>query len=100
MSGVSIQAAKALAKRHGLAEVIVLGLAFEEAQVTVTTYGTNDHHSAIAAEAGNRIKRWLGWPEAMCRTESLKVARLYGRIAELESQLEALNASTLTHRGS
>lgn len=86
MSGVPIEAAEALCHENALRQVIVLS--FDGSTTTVTTFGTGNTDSAIAAEAGNRIKRWLGWPEAMCRTESLKVARLYGRIAELEAQLE------------
>ncbi|MEW5833611.1 MAG: hypothetical protein AB1832_00985 [Pseudomonadota bacterium] len=84
--GVSIETAESLCRANGLHQVIVLS--FDGTTTTVTTFGLTDQDSATAAEAGNRIKRWLGWPEAMCRTESAKVERLHARIAELERALD------------
>jgi hypothetical protein len=53
----------------------------------VITWGGSAEDGAQAAEGGNRIKRFLGWPEALCRAESAKVAQLRARIADLEAQL-------------
>lgn len=84
MSTLPIDSARELCGTHGLAQVIVL--TWDGSETGVTTFGVTAEDSAIAAEAGNRIKRWLGWPEAMCRTESAKVERLHRRILSLEAQ--------------
>lgn len=96
MSTLPIDSARNLCSTHGFAQVIVL--TWDGSETGVTTFGVSDHDSAVAAEAGNRIKRWLGWPEAMCRTESAKVARLHERIAELEAQLECVDLDNVPAR--
>lgn len=85
MSGYTITKAEALCFDHELRQVVVL--TFDGTETRVTTFGVTALDSAIAAEAGNRIKRSLMWPESMCNSVSLKVQRLHDRIAELERQL-------------
>lgn len=88
MNGFTIPNAEALCREHLLRQVIVLS--WDGTETRVDTFGVTDQDSAIAAEAGNRIKRWLMWPESMCNSVSLKVQRLHDRIAELERQLEEI----------
>lgn len=81
-----VSAAERLATEHGQHQVIVL--CWDGQRTHVVTWGDTPETAAQAAEAGNRIKRFLGWPEDLCRAESAKVARMRARIAELEGRLQ------------
>ena len=61
---VPIKAAKEIAEKYGLTQVILT--AWDGQLMHVVTYGTTLEQCEQAAIGGNKIKRWLGFPKEMC----------------------------------
>jgi hypothetical protein len=59
-----IKAAREVAHKYGLSQVIIT--AWDGQRTHVVTYGTTVEQCEQAAVGGNKIKRWLGFPEQMC----------------------------------
>ena len=59
---------KVLADKHGLVEAILVGRTAEN-MAHVVTYGKSKAQCLAAAESGNNLKRFLGWPESKCRAK-------------------------------
>ncbi len=70
---IPIADAKTLAAKHALKQVIIL--AWDGEATHVVTYGVTLADCAQAAEGGNRMKRVMGWPEAMCHDVPSRVKR-------------------------
>ena len=83
---IPISAAKDLAKRFGQTHVVIF--TSDDKTQHVVTYGRTAEQSGQAADAGNRLKRALGWPDDLHQQPS-RVRRLQARIKELEAQLAA-----------
>ena len=62
---IPISAAKGLAQKFGLRQVILVALD-EENIAHVVTYGKSLEDCRLAAEGGNNLKRHMGWPEELC----------------------------------
>lgn len=79
MKRVPIKAARDVAKAYDLSQVIILARTVVSATRTidhVVTYGKTRAECAEAAEAGNNLKRIMGWPESKCHA---RPRRLGGR---------------------
>lgn len=63
---VEIEEAKRIAMAHGLEQIVVWSFRTGQGQ-HVTTWGDPLRHSALAAEAGNHVKRAAGWPPEKCQ---------------------------------
>lgn len=82
---IPISAAKKFCKENDCREVIIL--AWDGELTHVLTYGKTIEDCDRAAQAGNRLKTALGWPESLT-AEPSRVKKLKARIAELEAELE------------
>lgn len=62
---IPIQAAKDVAKKYKLKQVVMILL--DEQNIShVVTYGKTLEDCYMAAESGNNIKRHMGFPEELC----------------------------------
>ncbi len=69
---IPIKAAREIAKRYGLSQVVIWGKE-DSASQHVTTYGRTIAQCSLAANFGNHLKRSLGWPEELCQTKPARV---------------------------
>lgn len=53
----------------------------------------------LAAESGDNLKKFLGWPEKLCSTETSKERRLKKKIEELEKQLKEYEDAAVKRGG-
>jgi len=70
---IPIKAAKDVAKQYDLLQVILL--AWDGEQTHVVTYGTTLKDCGQAAIGGNKIKRWMNWPEELCQTKPARIRK-------------------------
>ena len=70
---VPIQAAKDVAHKYGLTHAILVG--WDGKRTHVVTYGKTLEQCEQAAIGGNKIKRWLGFPEEMCNAVPARAKR-------------------------
>ena len=85
---IPVSAAKKFCNENVCRQVIIL--AWDGELTHVLTYGKTVEDCDLAAQAGNRLKKGLGWPESL-NAEPSRVKRLKARIAELEAQLEVMS---------
>ncbi len=88
---VRIDLARRMAESLGFTQIIVFGHA-QECGTVITTWGIDAERSSYAAHGANYIKKLWGWPEDTI-VESGKVKELRDRIAELEAEVQRLNAA-------
>jgi hypothetical protein len=86
---ISIKSVKDFAVKFGLDQCIVFGWEKHEKKQQVATWGRTLEDCASAAEGGNQIKTFCGWPNSL-HTEPSRVRKLQARIKELEDQLEKI----------
>lgn len=82
---IPITVAKTVATTTDCRQVIIL--AWDGELTHVVTYGKTVEDCAQAAEGGNRLKAFLGWPENTMSQPS-RVKKLEKEIKELRAQLE------------
>jgi hypothetical protein len=70
-----ITAAKEIAKKYDKDQVIILAWDKTTGETWVTTYGKTIKDCEQAAEGGNNIKRFLGWPEEMCKAKPARIKK-------------------------
>lgn len=92
---VTIEEVKALGESHGLHQIVVWHFREGEGQ-QVTTWGPGLHHSALAAEAGNHVKRAAMWPPELCEALPQSLAVLF---AEWEQSIAQDIANGVLHKG-
>jgi len=71
MKKLPIKAAEDVAKAYGLVQVIIIARARVgrgDSVDHVVTWGKTVSDCSLAAEAGNSIKRIMGWPESKCHS--------------------------------
>ena len=71
---IPIDAAKRFAEEQKCSEVIIIARDFN-GDSHVVTYGQTETDCALAAEAGNNIKRIMGWPEKLCKTAPVRIKK-------------------------
>lgn len=78
---IPIQAAKDVAKKFNLAQVILICWEVDEksrnAMTHIVTYGKTKEDCLMAAQGGNKLKKALGWPENLHHAEP---SRMKGKI--------------------
>lgn len=84
---IPITSAKEVATKYDLTQVIIV--AWDGEKTHVVTYGKSITDCDQAARGGEFIKKALGWPQELWRTEPPRVKRLKQRIEELEAELAA-----------
>lgn len=85
---IPISAAKEIGKRYGKQQVIVVAWDAFHGKEHVTTWGEDAEACRQAAAGGNRVKRALGWPEALCDAKSKSVTELEAALREAVERLE------------
>ena len=87
---IPIKSVKELAVKCGLAQCIVFGWEGHGKNQQVATWGHTLEDCASAAEGGNQIKTFCGWPNSL-HTEPSRVRKLQTRIKELEDKIKELS---------
>jgi hypothetical protein len=72
---IGIGVARRLAKEHDKDQVVILAWDRATDTIQITTCGKSIEDSQQAGDAGNSIKRALGWPEELCHAVSARVKR-------------------------
>ena len=70
-----ISAAKELAKKYDKDQIIILAWDKTTGDHWVTTYGKSIEDCAQAAEGGNRIKEFLGFPKEAYQSKPARIKR-------------------------
>lgn len=78
MKKLSIKVARQIAQDYGCREVILLAL-LKNDRTHVVTYGNSVREAYEAADRGNQIKRWLGWPSHLCLALPRRVKNIIAR---------------------
>lgn len=63
---IPIKAAREIAKAYGKDQVIVISWDKSHATMHVTTYGKTVEDCKQAARGGNKMKKFLGFPDGVC----------------------------------
>ena len=87
---IAIKDVKELAKKYGLTHCVVLG--FDGETQCIATYGKSVEQCDQAAEFGNDLKKALGWPEELCKTEPSRVTKLKKEIEILKAKYQQLKS--------
>lgn len=64
-----IKAARDVGDAYGLSQVLLVGLDADGARAHVVTWGKTLEDCKLAADAGNNLKRIMGWPDRKCRSK-------------------------------
>jgi hypothetical protein len=87
---IPIQAAKDVAKKFNLAQVILICWEVDEvsrnAMTHIVTYGKTKEDCLEAAQGGNKLKKALGWPENLHAAP----ARMKGKTIVEQAKLEEI----------
>ena len=67
---ISVQDIKAIRENMGATHIVIYALAPDGTQ-HVLTHGEMECDAKEAAEAGNRLKKHLKWPDELCRSKPL-----------------------------
>lgn len=70
---IPITAAKKVAENYNCSQIILL--AWDGTQTHVVTYGTTIKDCQQAADGGNKIKKFFGWPEELCNSIPARIKR-------------------------
>ena len=85
---VPIVATKAIARTYGKDQVIIIAYDKKHNKTHVTTYGHSITDSAQAGEAGNKLKKALGWPDQRCHDEPERIRILKKAIGRFKAIVE------------
>lgn len=66
---ISIESARQIANNFGYTQVVIFALNERSGVQHVTTYGTTGQACQEAADAGNKLKKALGWPDEFCHAK-------------------------------
>ena len=69
--GISIKKVKEIREELQLTHIIIFGIGKDGKQY-VATHGKTVKNSKEAAEAGNHLKKMLGWPDNLCKDVPLE----------------------------
>lgn len=86
---IPIKALKELAKKYNLSHVILFAHHPDSKDDHIVTYGKSVEDCAQAAQFGNLLKDYIGWPEKL-HAQPHRVKKLQARIAELEVENKRL----------
>ena len=82
---IPITTAKAVGEKHPDVEIVVL-MVWDGKKQHVVTWGRSVEDCDLAAQAGNAVKRYLGWPEHLSDVEPNRVKKLRDEITRLRPQ--------------
>lgn len=71
MKTIPLSKAKNFMEANGLTHVVIFGV-YPDGSQCVATYGQTKQNANEAARAGNNLKKQLGWPENLCRSQPLR----------------------------
>lgn len=63
---ITIADAKQVSEKSGYPEIVIFGYDPETGEQHITTFGKTKKQCLDAAQAGNSLKKFLGWPKADC----------------------------------
>lgn len=73
---IPIAAAKRIAEEFGYDQIVIFARAHRNANTEhVTTYGKTVEDCDVAARMGNKLKRFVGWPEEKCQDKPARIRR-------------------------
>jgi len=90
---VPIKAAKSICEDNLYDHVVMLFYDSQSGRQCVTTWGKTSDMCSLAADQGNAVKEYLGWPSHLCDAQPSRVQSLKKRVAELEAQLRELGGN-------
>ena len=71
MENISIGTAKEIREQIGASHLVIFAVASDGTQ-HVATHGDTERNAREAAEAGNNLKRALGWDNSLCNAKPLE----------------------------
>jgi hypothetical protein len=75
LRNLPVTAAATIAGQYGMRQVIIIALNAQDDTTHVVTYGKSEKDCRLAAEAGNNLKRHMGWPEDLCSAVPERLVR-------------------------
>lgn len=69
-------AASLIADQYGMRQVIIIALNANNDTAHVVTYGKSLDDCRLAADAGNNLKKHMGWPEELCSAVPERLLKL------------------------
>ncbi|MDD5551233.1 MAG: hypothetical protein PHS34_08240 [Candidatus Omnitrophica bacterium] len=66
---IPIKMAENISKESGYPEIVIFGYDPLTGRQHVTTYGQSKEQCKDAANAGNNLKKHLGWPDNLCHAK-------------------------------
>jgi hypothetical protein len=81
---IPVSAAKRFGEEQGCRQVIVF--AWDGERTHCVTWGKSVEDCAQAADGGNKLKTFMGWPDSLL-AEPTRVKKLLARISDLEAQV-------------
>lgn len=82
-----IETAELVGEEHPDVDQVIV-LAHDGERTHVVTWGRTEEDCAMAAEGGNRIKKWFGWPDEKTQAESEAVRELKEENQRLRERLQ------------
>ena len=82
---VPVEQAGLVGEIYNMDQVIILSLQRENNKAVVTTWGKTAVDADQAAQAGNEVKRYLGWPEVKCTSISARVIDIRNDLREAKT---------------
>lgn len=70
---IPVTAAKKVSIEYEFPEVIIFAYDPETGKQHITTYGRTKEQCVDAANAGNNLKKALGWPDELCNAKPPRV---------------------------
>jgi hypothetical protein len=90
---VPINSANIISDAYNKDQVIILCYDRCNNKVSVTTYGKSVPDSYHAALSGNRIKKYLNWPDKLCHAESERVLTVKAAMKRFKAIVEGLDCA-------
>lgn len=87
---IPIKALREFGKKYHLTHVIVL--AHDSEQDHVATWGRTIEQCSQAADFGNSVKEFMGWPKSLCDAQPPRVRKLQAENEQLKAELASLRA--------
>jgi hypothetical protein len=75
LRNLPVTAAATIAGQYGMRQVIIIALNAQDDIAHVVTYGKSEKDCRLAAEAGNNLKRHMGWSEDLCSAVPERLVR-------------------------
>ena len=86
MRRLPIKAARDLSDQYGLSHVILYARD-HSGKYHVVTFGRSTEQAGEAADYGNQMKAYFGWPKNLCEAQPSRVRKLQAEIKALKEEI-------------